>query len=79
MTDDPIKPDSWLKRYLRTGKHWPIMLVVLFVTQASIVLGTAIVASGPGAKPMTRVRTPDRSTGTRSSPCVCGRTSSDGN
>jgi len=52
MTDDPIKPDSWLKRYLRTGKHWPIMLVVLFVTQASIVLGTAIVASGPGAKPI---------------------------
>lgn len=58
MTDETSRVDdsgceaSWLKRYLATGKHWPIMLVVLFVTQASIVLATAIVASGPGAKPI---------------------------
>ncbi|MCA9304704.1 MAG: FixH family protein [Phycisphaerales bacterium] len=52
MTADAQTTDSWLKRYLASGKHWPIMLVVLFVTQASIVIGTAIVASGPGAKPI---------------------------
>ncbi|MBL4592016.1 MAG: FixH family protein [Phycisphaerales bacterium] len=43
---------SAFKRYLATGKHWPIMLLVLFLTQASIVLGTAIVASGRGSLPL---------------------------
>ncbi len=43
---------SALKKYLATGKHWPILLVVLFVSQASIVLGTAVIASGRGSKPL---------------------------
>lgn len=52
MTDDQMKPSSWVSRFLASGKHWPILLVVLFVTQASIVITTAIIASGPGAQPI---------------------------
>ncbi len=48
----PKNEESAFKRYLATGKHWPILLVVLFVTQASIVVGTAIIASGHGSKPI---------------------------
>lgn len=52
MTDDPNKTASWFARFLASGRHWPILLVVLFVTQASIVISTAIIASGPGAEPI---------------------------
>jgi nitrogen fixation protein FixH len=47
LTDDA----GVIKRYLATGKHWPIMLVLLFVSQASIVIWTAVIASGPASRP----------------------------